>query len=1125
MSMLLVEWVSRSRFGLRTTSLVLLYGCVALDISILTAQGPHTVKSGEGVSQTEGLPSQTMKQSKGLVTLTVSDSSVSYVIREIIRQTGIKVIYDRSNEALAKKIRISIRDKTPLEALQLSLNGIGVSVKVAPDGETLIIGGSEKAPAALNQDVKGGSIAGTILDSATRKGISGVTVMLIGTRLSATTGDDGRFLLSNVPNGNYQLSAKVLGFGQRHVAVVINGTTVNLNVSLTATATSLNEVVTTAAGPQRRVEVAHDIATINPAKIMARSPARSVADILEAAQVPGVQVQRASGDPGAATKIRMRGISSISQSNDPVVVVDGIWIDAATSSPSKLDDIDPSTIEKIEIVRGPSAATLYGQDASNGVIVITTKKGKAGVTRWNLAYNRDWGKAYGKLPLSYAGLGYMVSNPSAIMFCNVSDVAGKICIQDTVLVLDPNDPLVLRDGQELNNTYRISVDGGSNSVTYAITGSVVSTAGVRKISDADMIRLRKVGYPVNKDFATPSQLNRRNFTSRLDLNPYRNLAASLTLTTAQTQLRNNTISARWGGRYFGALGNSTLSYFNADTNLRSDLPHSVSSKENPVTSNTSIVGGTAQYRPGYGFVINANLGAETGNTESSEYLASAECFIVTGCVDTTSSSLSGRSERAVRRNMYTARLNTSTSLDLGKLNRFLDIRPSLGGDLKRVKTSNISVQKTNIPPGDRSISSGVVVPAGTGHKLDENATAGWYLNSTIGIAKRVYFDVGVRQDIGSAITSSANYPKLGGSWLISDESFWRNNSYVNLLRLRAAIGHSAVQPDMQDLYGSYVSSVEYLDGKFVRSARLRSVGNNALTPERATELELGFDTDVIYERVNVGLTYATSVNKNALVVKQVPISFGPSSPSNRKENIARVSNKNFELSIASRIIENRTTRLLLDYGLTLTENRVEKLGSAAAITTVQEGYPIAGVWNRSVLGYSDINGDGLIGRDEVILSDDGLYVGWSQPRYRSSYGVSITFLNQITFDSRFAYQSQYVRNIDNESIFRYGSQNVDAPLEVQAQEVVIGFVPTKTISDLRWNSASIQYQIPQSLLRRINARSLAVSIQGSNLALWTNYMGRDPSINDRILSGEGALDRGTSPPPARLYVLDFKLGF
>lgn len=888
---------------------------------------------------------------------------------------------------------------------------------------------------------------------------------------------------------------------------------------LTPSATSLNEVVTTATGAQRRIEVANDIVKINADQIRERAPVRNVVDMLEAAQVPGVLVTRGGGDPGAASRIRIRGIGSISQSNDPVVIIDGIWVDATMSQPSRLDDIDPASIETIEIIRGPSAATLFGQDAANGVIVITTKKGKAGPTRWTFSYKRDWGQNYGEQPLFYLGVGTNVVGGRSNVWCPISAVLEYRCIQDSVVVYDPNNSLLSREGVETKNGFVVQMDGGVPSVTYSLTLSTENTIGVRRVSGIDRIRYGILGYRPDTEFTTPSGLKRNNISTSMVFNPGNNLTMGLTLTTAQSNLKNNSLENIWGG--FPSIG-YTSNKFSLDTAFGQYGGATIRAIESPIKTTSGVIASTIKYQPWSNYVLNANFGVEQINKDESRFARSTNCSVKTSCADT----VGNRREISESRGVYTARMNASTSLDLGPLNRFLDIRPTVGGDFKKTDNRLISIAKDSIPAGDRSINAGRF--ANSSNTSVENAIAGWFVSSTIGLFRRIYFDVGVRQDIGSAITSTndAIYPKIGGSWLVSDEPFWRQNSIVNSFRLRSAIGHSAVQPDPGDIDGRFVHGVEYIKGKIVNSVDLSSSGNSRLQPERSVELELGFDLDMLYDRLNLIGTFAQKENRNTLVVRSLPPSFG--SGGSRKENIARVRNQNFELSVTARALETSRMLLVLNYALTSSGNKVVTLGDGISPfsqnqSIIAAGYPLAGIWARKVLGYRDRNKDGLLARNEVILSDSSAYIGWSQPRYRTSYGVSFTLNNQIVFDTRFAYQSQYVQDYRLE--LRYGAEDQNAPLYEQAASVITNITGKKPVSDLRWNSASVTYNLPASILRKIGGRSVSVSLQGSNLGLWTNYVGRDPGINTEIMRGESMMDDGLTSPRPRLYVLDFKIGF
>ncbi len=1089
----------------------------------LSAQRPASEVLISENHQRDESGQKSKKETAVKASIRFQDTSFPDAIGKLSQLFKVDIRYSNSHIPSDFKVNISATDQTISSILDGILRGTNLSYeRLTKDILVIVLLDSALKRAA---DDKTATISGRVIDSASKQGLKGVSIEVSGIPGVVLTDEAGKFLLSSRVSGNAKVTARLVGYKAKTQSIIIPpGGKIDINISMSSSATTLGEVVTTASGQQRRVEVANDIVKIIPDEIAARSPVRTVADILESAQVPGVQVQRGGGDPGAPTKIRIRGISSISQSNDPVVILDGIWIDASVGKPSKLDNIDPASIASIEIIRGPSAATLYGQDASNGVIVITTKKGRPGVSRWDLSYKKDWGQTYGKLPLSYIGVGY---HPTTLQRsrCKIENVLKMECIQEKVSVYDPNDPLLGNEGVQTNNYYTLGLDGGSNAITYAITVSRTNTIGVRRISPADLARMRRVGYAQKEGFDRPSNLNRDNITSKLDLLPRKNLTIAITGTNTQTNIRDNSYSRRDWGMLNGNIPATTLvELYNPDTLLDPNGTHIIESSEKPLRSSNSTIGAVIKYEPYKSVVVNSTFGAERSADEVSEYYYETKCIKQAACIDT----FGRRTEKNNLKEIFTVRTSISTPLNLGKIGRFLSISPAIGGDLRQTNSRVVSVGKSKVPAGDRTINNGELILGSTHYTNFENATAGWYVNSTIGILNRIYFDMGVRQDIGSAITSSSNaqYPKIGGSWLISDESFWKENNLINLLRLRSAFGHSAVQPDLTDIYGKYVIGRAVVDGVLVRTVEMMNPGNNMLRSERAVEMELGFDADVLYDRLNLVATYAKSMNKNALVSTTLPQSVGLGSGNiSRKENIAKVTNRNVEVSATSRIIENANAFVVLNYSLTLSENRVLSVGDrfTGGDVIYKDGYPLTSVWSKMVLGYRDNNGDGLLHRNEVILSDEAVYIGTSQPRYSSTYGVSVTLFNTITLDSRFSYQSQYIQSLSNNN-FRYGSEDVNAPLDAQAAEILSLTTPQKPVSDLRWGSASIQYHIPKSLLGVIRGRSASVSLQGSNLMLWTHYVGRDPAVNSAILSSEGRADTGFTPPTPRTFVLDFKIG-
>lgn len=1106
----------------------------SLFVMQVTAQQPDlSVEFVESPASVNKAVAQDTDARDRTVSVVLKDVTVGSALKSVADQAKLHLTYSRKLVPVDKKIELFAVTAVPVAtALNKVLEGTDLVAIVNANGHAIIAKRDSGAPSVKRDSVKvsNGVVRGTVMDSASRSGLPGVTVSVVGSGTSVVTNESGVFELRNVAPGKQSVSARGLGFVTRvqEVDVVVGGIA-TVNFSLVPTATSLSEVVTTATGQQRRVEVAHDIAKIDVGKIMERAPVRSVNEIIEAAQVPGVLVQRSSGDPGSPSRVRIRGISSISQSNDPVIILDGIWIDNTVGKMSRIDDIDPATIETIEIVRGPSAATLYGQDASNGVIVITTKKGRPGTTRWNVGYKRDWGQTYGKKPLEYKGFGFHPVSGTRVG-CNVIQVINYDCIQDSVLVFDPNHPLVGREGTEMNNRFTANVEGGSAASSYSITLSRANTIGVRRTAPIDEVRYRILGYEADSKFARPSSKSQNNVAFAYHLTPQNNLTVGLQLSANQSTLKDN----YFRNQFNSEIGNSAINaahsidtvYFVAPispTRLPTNIIHA---EESPLNSSSGTLASTVSFRPGSLWTIGANIGAEKSFIETTRFSRQTKCHGLQNCYDTVGSGF----QSSEIRDVYTVRMNVQRILQLGVLSRFLDIKPSLGGDYRKTDRSLMSLTKDSIPAGYKSMDGGRFR-----HNQEmrvENASAGLYLNSTIGLLQRIYFDIGFRQDIGSAITSSSNtsYPKLGGSWLVSDEGFWRQNNFVNLFRLRAAVGHAAVQPSVEDVQGRFLRDMAYIDGTFVPIVAPSAAGNSNLAPERATEVEVGFDADFMYDKLNVILTYARSVNRNSLISRRLPPSTGMHTTSfGRKENVARVENQNLELSFLARVIETRNFQLSVNSAITMTENKIGKLGNVTPFFNpdgeyLVEGYPIGAVWAQRALGIRDtplyISGTSP---EMYIKSDSAFYLGWSQPRFKGGYGISLS-VHRLTLDSRFAYQSKYVQRYSRTTGARRFEDRNTPPEEHNLANAGFGG-QNSTISDLRWNSASVGYHVPTAILTKIKARSLSVSLQGSNLGLWTNYLGRDPGVNSGDLRSEATSDDGLVVPRPRLFVLNFNLGY
>jgi TonB-dependent starch-binding outer membrane protein SusC len=233
-----------------------------------------------------------------------------------------------------------------------------------------------------------GTISGRVIEEGSGRALAGAQIEVVGEGLGTLAGADGRFTISGVPAGEVTVRVQILGYASRSQTVTLtSGETVELDFRLTQQALALDEVVVTgtAGGAQRRA-IGNVVDRISAADVMEVAPVTNMSQLI-GQRTPGVMLLGTAGQVGAGSRIRIRGTSSIGLSNDPIIYIDGIRMDSEPNRGpsqrggarvSRLDDLDPESIESIEIIKGPAAATLYGTEASAGVIQIITKRGASG---------------------------------------------------------------------------------------------------------------------------------------------------------------------------------------------------------------------------------------------------------------------------------------------------------------------------------------------------------------------------------------------------------------------------------------------------------------------------------------------------------------------------------------------------------------------------------------------------------------------------------------------------------------------------------------------------------------------------------------------------------------------------
>ena len=376
----------------------------------------------------------------------------------------------------------------------------------------------------LSAQANSGTISGKVTDASSGVPLAGAAVRVGTTQLGGQTADDGRYTIRGVPAGTVQIQVNRIGYEAKKAAVTVTaGGTATADITLSQAAFSLSDVVVTATGAQKKAEIANTVATVDIATKALESTANSLGQLLSG-QAAGVQISSA-GAAGGGSRIRIRGQSSLSLGNAPVVYIDGVKVnsDASTGSAtgaSRFDDLNPDEIENIDILKGPAAATLYGTEAANGVINITTKKGRAGSTRWS--FFGEAGQSHmdtNKFMDLYIAFDDTVnaSGAKTLVQCPLLSLAAKSCTQDSLYhgnVLKTPGLTPITNGN--TGKFGAQVSGGSDRNQYFISGEYNKELGPYKMPQAEVNRLqteRGKAVPYNQIF--PNADTRVNLRTNL----------------------------------------------------------------------------------------------------------------------------------------------------------------------------------------------------------------------------------------------------------------------------------------------------------------------------------------------------------------------------------------------------------------------------------------------------------------------------------------------------------------------------------------------------------------------------------------------------------------------------------
>lgn len=1098
-------------------------------LSAQVAPSMATTKMSAGV----GVDQQPLERR---VSLNVRNVPLKDALKEIDRQANLGLAYTPRVVPLENRVTIHADSITAGDALARVLKGTGVKVVVTPSETVMLVKEESLRSVPAVGDTTGfAAVVVHVADSATSKDLVGAVVSVKGTAMTATSEYQGYALIRHVPSGLRVINVRYLGYAPAEQRVVVPDTGyIRVEFALRMGMTRLQEVVTTATGTKRRYELGNDITILNVDSIVATQPISSVTDLLEG-RVPGLTVQHTSGAPGDPSRLRLRGTSSVLRGNDPIVIVDGIRVYSAQSdsqsanlasargsivgsnliaAPSPLDQLDPQSIERIEVMKGPSAATLYGPDAANGVIVITTKRGRAGPAQWTVGVTRGRSGVPGRWPIGIWRWGTNTGTGNTVL-CPLADFT---CTQDSVVKFQAlNNPHYSVLGQGSTTSSTLGVSGGSDALAYAVTGSYDTETGLLTLPTLEVANYELVHGSVPPSWMQrPQQLTRWSATSRLTATINDRTNASLTSTlTRESQQRSDlegqlsllmttyvepTTHAYWSGNSSGFTSRQSLGlgFYQRTTDAAENFTN----------------GANLTFRPRSWLTTSADAGLNV-ITRADEVLLPANALLS----DSAGYLNEGHGNTVV--SSVNLRATATAPLPWG-----FHVELASGANYTKTSLASLSTGVTGLAPGTGSVNGAGQITFSSQFGSDVTSF-GWYVEPTF-THKRFTLSTGIRIDGSSSFGSKVNlpiFPKLGGSWLISEEPFFPFKSVFNVFRVRAAYGRAGVWPGPSDQLRLYASSRPWLDGGFTDATVVSTLGNSLLRPERSSEMEGGFDTDMLQDRVSIGVTGYRQMRYDALLSVPVAPSVYGTGVSQLK-NIGVIRNTGLELSLSTQLLRSDPVTWSTTMSLSQNHNEVLRLAPGVlpfgpADQRVVAGYPLFGRWARPILGYADANHDGVIERSEVLLGDSLVYMGANEPRYEADLFSTLSLLRgKVTVSASLAYQNGFTQENTTigsigAAIFSPGLSDPSSSFGEQAAVAAINetsYGIMQTVNTLRFNTLSIAFNAPPSLARRFRASSMSFALQGTNLGLFTNYRGKDPNVNANAV-GNSTADTGVLPIP------------
>ena len=973
----------------------------------------------------------------------------------------------------------------------------------------------------------GQGIAGTVTDAESGAPIADATIFLTGTSRTASSGEDGRYRFEGAALGVVRLRAIRVGFASATTSLTVSESGLGIaDFALSRSVLQLDELVTTASGDaRRRRENGSSVARLTVDSVEL-APIQTFADLLTG-RVAGLTVQHSSGTTGTGSSVRIRGSNSASLSNEPLYIIDGLWFDNSPASysiniggqsPSRLDEIDPEDIEALEVIRGPSAAALYGTAAANGVIQVRTRQGIPGPTHWHFHVEGGTIDNVSQFPANFGiwthspgfpPLANLTSNPG----CNLVLVADGACVADSVAWFNPIEQhSPFRTGAR--GAVGVSASGGAPAATYYLSAALEHESGVYEVNVLDRVSVRA------------------NLRAQLT----KNLQAAVTTSFTHRRLgllHNDADFAGFGGPLLNGVDglpfeNSFDGYGHPTFGYDPIGPDQIFRVVDRQTTDHQTAGLTLTWQPRPWLAFTGITGLDRVSSFDEETIPSNSIFIP----DFVSGSRTANQGLVTN---YTVNFSGTATFEIA---HELLSRAGLGVLYHRDRAHLQGGFGRGLTGGSGSL-AGTVGDFAVSEIEDQNRTFGIVGSEQLAWHDRLFVTGALRRDLASAFartSGSVIYPAVSLSWVVGEEPFFPYPAPISSLRLRAAYGQSGLAPRARDAETFFLPVPVRLGAQDVPGITVGNLSDPTLRPERSSELELGFDAGFFRERLGLEATYYRKRSRDALVSVPVPGSVG--SASSRLENLGTVANEGVEITLTSDLLRGSAVSWSVALTAWGNRNRLLMLGGGVdqvVLSATQRhvpGFPLGGYWAVPLDSVRDVNGDGLISSAEVFFdpSKDARFVGSAAPTRGGSLRSGLRLGGRLKVSGLLDYRGgNHTLNITERTRcvtgVCAGLALFAAPLDRKASAAASLLFGTAYqdayIEDagfLKLRELALDLAVPDRWAHRLGATAVAVTLAGRNLATWSRYSGPDPEADSRGQSNFLRAD-GFSQPQVRYFVL------